>query len=100
MQKLRLWRVDISSQTGCQAPSLYVESTSVAKHNNEQASLVAIKLAKEKSGLSRFPKSWNFTAVHMADHFQLDGRWARRSDYFLQNGKWMRYRPFDEEEEV
>jgi len=69
MQKLRLWRVDISSQTGCQAPSLYVETTSVAKHNNEQASLEAIKLAKEKSGLSRFPEAWNFTAVHMSGTF-------------------------------
>jgi hypothetical protein len=51
----------------------------------------AIKLAKEKSGLGRFPKTWNFSVVHLEDRFQIDGRWVKQGIYRMnERGQWQK----------
>jgi hypothetical protein len=51
----------------------------------------AIKLAKEKSGLGRFPKTWNFSVVHLEDRFQIDGRWVKQGIYRMnEKGQWQK----------
>jgi len=89
---LRLWRVDITSKAGYQAPSFFIETSARSSWTREKAELEAIKLAKEKSGLGRFPKTWNFKVTHMEDHFLLKSngweKWVRQGAYTLENGKW------------
>jgi predicted FMN-binding regulatory protein PaiB len=51
----------------------------------------AIKLAKEKSGLGRFLKTWNFSVVHLEDRFQIDGRWVKQGIYRMnERGQWQK----------
>ena len=95
MNKQRLWRVVITHVSGYQAPSFYVETTTKSSQNREKAELEAIKLAKEKSGLGRFPKTWVFKVVHLEGHFILKTKnwekWVRQGDYTLSKyGNWER----------
>ena len=89
---LRLWRVDVTSKTGCQAPSLFVETSTLSSWTREKSEKEAIKLAKEMSGLGRFPKAWKFKVTHMEDHFLLKSndweKWVKQGVYRLENGSW------------
>jgi len=90
--KLRLWRVDVTSKTGSQAPSFFVETSTRSDWTREESEPEAIKLAKEMSGLGRFPETWNFKVTHMEDRFLLKSngweKWVKQGVYTLENGKW------------
>ena len=91
MSKSRLWRVVITLVSGYQAPSFYLETETPDSKIREIAEEEAIKLAKEKSGLGRFPKTWNFSVVHLEDRFQIDGRWAKQGIYRMnEKGQWQK----------
>lgn len=93
MNKIRLWRVDVTNTLGYQAPSFYVESSSSEKHTREKAEVDAIRLAKEKTALSRYPKTWKITVTHMEHLFQIDGRWVPQGVYSLNDrGQWTKKR--------
>ena len=97
MNKQRLWRVDITHVRGYQAPSFYVETSTKSSKPREEAELEAIKIAKEKSGLSRFPKSWTFTVTHLENHFLIKTKnwekWAKQGVYSLNDkGNWVKNR--------
>ena len=93
MSKPRLWRVEAQSISGLRAPSFYVETVTPDSKNREKAEQEAIKLAKEKSGLGRFPKTWKFSVVHLEDHFQIDGRWVKQGIYQMnERGQWQKNR--------
>ena len=97
MNKLRLWRVDSTSKTGCQAPSFWVETTTKSSQTREEAEQEAIKIAKEQSGLGRFPESWIFTVTHLEDHFLLKThgweKWVKQGVYKRDdNGTWRKNR--------
>lgn len=95
MKKTRLWRVVITHVSGYQAPSFKVETSTFWKKPREIAEMEAIKVAKEKSGLGRFPKSWTFTVIHLEDYFYLEtsnwSKWVKQGVYYqLENGAWAR----------
>lgn len=93
MSKARLWRVEAQSISGLRAPSFYVETETPDSKNREKAEQEAIKLAKEKSGLGRFPKTWKFSVVHLEDRFQIDGRWVKQGVYQMnERGQWQKNR--------
>jgi hypothetical protein len=55
----------------------------------EKAEQEALKLAKERTGLSRFPKTWKITVTHMENYFQINGRWVPQGVYKLnERGQW------------
>lgn len=94
MNKLRLWRVEAQNSSGLRAPSFYVETSTPEKWTREESEMEAIKLAKEISGLGRFPETWNFKVTHMDNHFVLQSngweKWVRQGVYRLENGSWTR----------
>lgn len=91
--KSRLWRVDVTNILGYQAPSFYVESSNPGTQTREKAEMDAIKLAKDNTALSRYPKTWKITVTHLENMFQLDGRWVQQRAYKLENGRWVKNRP-------
>jgi hypothetical protein len=93
MNKARLWRVDISHMLGYQAPSFLIETETKGNELREKAEQEAIRLARGKSGLGRFPKIWKFTVTHLEGHFQIDGRWVKQGVYRLnERGQWVKNR--------
>lgn len=91
MSKSRLWRVVITHVSGYQAPSFYLETETPDSKIREIAEEEAIKLAKEKSGLGRFLKTWNFSVVHLEDRFQIDGRWVKQGICRMnERGQWQK----------
>jgi hypothetical protein len=91
--KARLWRVDVISRLGYQAPSFWVETVTGGKESREKAEQEAIMLAKEKTSLSRYPKTWRITVSHMENYFQIDGKWVPQGVYSLnERGKWVKNR--------
>lgn len=56
MDRLRIWRVVPTSKTGVQAPTYFVETQDDVL---EKAERMAIKMAKERSALSKFD-TWTF----------------------------------------
>jgi len=98
--KLRLWRVDTQHKSGYHAPSFYVETATPSSKTRYESELEAIRVAKEKSGLSRFPESWTFTVTHMHDQFQLKSngweKWTKQGVYRLERGQWTR-KPLSED---
>ena len=93
MSKSRLWRVDTTHTSGYHAPSFYVETVTPDSKSREKAEEEAIKLAKEKTGLSRFPKSWIISVTHLENKIEIDGRWVRQGDYKMnERGQWQKNR--------
>lgn len=87
--KARLWRVDVTNTLGYQAPSFWVETDTDSNKTREEAEQEAIKLAKEKTSLSRFPKTWKITVNHLENYFQLDGKWVPQGLYKRnERGQW------------
>jgi hypothetical protein len=83
--------VEAQSVSGLRAPSFYVETATAESKNREKAEQEAIKLAKEKSGLSRFPETWKFSVVHLEDRFEIDGRWVKQGIYRMnERGQWQK----------
>lgn len=98
MMKKRLWRVVTTHRCGYQAPSFWVETSTLKTKPREVAEIEAIKIAKEKSGLGRFPKSWTFEVIHLEDYFFLEtqgwSKWVKQGVYTrLENGAWAKSRP-------
>lgn len=98
--KIRLWRVDTTHVSGYHAPSFYIETATSAAWTREKSEEEAIKLAKEKSGLGRFPETWIFNVHHLEDHFIVSSngweKWAKQGVYRLEKGNWTR-KPLPEE---
>lgn len=94
MNKTRLWRVDLTHRMlGYQAPSFWVETETHGNKTREEAEQEAIKLAKERTSLSRFPKTWRIRVEHMENYFQLNGKWVPQGLYTLnQKGNWVKNR--------
>lgn len=93
MNKVRLWRVDVTNRLGYQAPSFWVETSTHESQTREKTEVVAIRLAKEGTALSRFPKTWKITVTHLENYFQLNERWVRQGDYKLnEQGQWSKKR--------
>lgn len=93
MNKVRLWRVDVTNSLGYQAPSFRVETSTDESKLREKAEVEAIKLAKERTALSRFPKTWKITVTHMENYFQIDGKWVPQRVYKLnEQGQWSKNR--------
>lgn len=94
MNKLRLWRVEAQNSSGLCAPSFFVETSTPSKWTREESEQEAIRLAKERSGLSRFPETWTFIATHLEDHYVLKSngweKWVKQGVYRLEHGKWTR----------
>lgn len=91
MFKARLWRVDTQHVAGYHAPSFWIETDTKVTQNREKAEQEALKLAKEKSGLSRFPETWKFTVTHLENYFQIDGRWVKQGVYRMnEKGQWVK----------
>ncbi len=89
MNKARLWRVDVTKILGYQAPSFWVETATNASQTREKAEQEALRLAKERTGLSRFPKAWKITVTHMENYFQINGKWVPQGLYRLnERGQW------------
>lgn len=89
MNKARLWRVDVTSIWGYQAPSFFLETETNGNQTREKAEQMALQLAKDKTALSRYPKSWRITVEHMENYFQLNGRWVPQGVYSLNDrGQW------------
>lgn len=90
--KIRLWRVEAQSISGLRAPSFFVETATSSNLTREESEPEAIKLAKEKSGLGRFPETWNFTVTHLEDYFLLKSngweKWVKQGVYTLEHGRW------------
>lgn len=90
--KLRLWRVEAQSISGLRAPSFYIETSTPEVLTREKSEQEAIRLAKEKTGLSRFPETWKFSVTHLEDHFHLKSngweKWVKQGVYKLENGSW------------
>jgi hypothetical protein len=103
MNKLRLWRVEAQNSSGLRAPSLYVETSTPRDWSREVARLEAVELAKEMSGLGRFPETWNFIATHLESKFVLSSngweKWVDQGVYRLEHGRWTRKRPDEDEED-
>jgi len=76
MTKTRLWRVDVINKVGTQAPYLMVETQSYLKY---EAETEAIKLAKERTRLSDFSKTWNFIPS-CTDKMLYNGKWLTREE--------------------
>ena len=74
MNRLRIWRVVPTSQTGSQAPYFFVETQ---QNVLESAYLEAMRLAEEKCCLSKFD-SW---------FFRLEKLSVRKDDF----GRYFRY---------
>jgi len=70
--KNRLWRVDIISKAGYQAPYFIVETSAYLKYKAESE---AISIAKERSRLSDFGNDWTFTAVCLEKKKDYSGKW-------------------------
>jgi hypothetical protein len=93
MNKARLWRVDVTNILGYQAPSFWIETETHVNLTREKAEQEALKLAKEQTGLGRFPKTWRITVTHLENYFQLNGRWVRQGVYKLnEKGQWSKNR--------
>lgn len=93
MNKARLWRVDVTSIMGYQAPSFWVETETNGNQTREKAEQEAIRLAKEKTALSQFPETWRITVTHLENYFQLNGRWVKQGVYSLnERGQWVKNR--------
>jgi len=94
MNKTRLWRVEAQSISGLRAPSFFVETSTPENWTREESEQEAIRLAKEKSGLDRFPETWTFKANHLENHFLLQSngweKWVKQGVYRLENGSWTR----------
>ena len=91
--KVRLWRVDVSSRLGYQAPSFWVETETNGNQTREKAEQEALRLAKERTGLSRYPETWKITVNHMENFFQINGRWVPQGIYSLnERGQWAKNR--------
>jgi hypothetical protein len=102
MFKKRLWRVDIIHSMGYQAPSFFVETATLSSSTREVAEKEAIKIAKEKTRLSSFPKSWTIKVVHLENHFFLEtphwSKWVPQGVYSLNShGVWVRNKTKDNE---
>lgn len=72
-QKLRIWRVVPTSQTGVQAPTFFVETT---EEGREKAEVIATKLAKQKSALS-LHDCWFFKLTKMSVKVDKFGRYIK-----------------------
>jgi hypothetical protein len=83
MRKLRLWRVDCTSNLGYNAPSKFIVSEGDRLWKAEQ---MAIEEAQASSRLKDFPKTWTFTATLMDREF-LNGKWYTLHDYSLKTSK-------------
>lgn len=92
MNKARLWRVDLTHKVGYQAPSFWVETVTNTNKTREEAELEAIRLAAERTALSKFPETWTITVTHLENFFQIDERWVPRGLYRLENGRWVKNR--------
>jgi hypothetical protein len=93
MNKNRLWRVDITSICGYQAPSFWVETETNGNQTREKAEQEALRLAKERTGLSRFPEAWKITVSHLENYFQINGKWVPQGVYSLnERGQWVKKR--------
>jgi len=60
-QQIRLWRVDWVHTSGIRAPHYWVEAKvgrKLGRIDEKESRRNAIKVAKEKSRLSDFPKTW------------------------------------------
>lgn len=90
--KTRLWRVQLTSVTGANAPSFWVETSTPGNKDREVAEQEAIQLAKEYTALSRFPKVWRIKVTHLEGLFQVNGRWVPQGVYKLKDGIWVKNR--------
>lgn len=90
--KQRLWRVEVSNSFGLQAPSFWVETSTPGTKPREVAEQEALQMAKEKTGLSRFPKIWSIRVEHLENMFQIDGKWVPQGLYRLEDGIWVKNR--------
>lgn len=89
MNKVRLWRVDVTNRLGYQAPSFWVETETHSSQTREKAEQAAMQIAKGRTGLSRFPKEWKIEVNHMENYFQIEGRWVPQGIYALnEKGQW------------
>lgn len=93
MLKKRLWRVDVIHEMDCQAPSFWVETKTNVNKTREEAENEALKIAKEKTRLSDFPKSWNFKLTHLESHVYIETphwkKWVKQGVYRMDsNGVW------------
>ena len=65
--KIRLWRVDWVHTSGYRAPHYWVEAKigrdEKGREEMKKSRRNAIKVAKEKSRLSDFPKTWSCTIL-------------------------------------
>ena len=93
MNKARLWRVDVTNRLGYQAPSFWIETETNVSKTREEAEQQAIRIAKQKTSLSRFPESWKITVNHMENFFQVNGKWAKQGVYKMnERGQWSKVR--------
>lgn len=91
MNKARLWRVDVTSIWGYQAPSFWIETETPGSQTREKAEQKALQCAMEKTGLSRFPKHWKITVTHLENYFQIEGKWVPQGVYSLnERGRWVK----------
>lgn len=93
MFKARLWRVDVTNSLGYQAPSFWIETETKVNESREKAEQVALQVAKEKTGLSRFSKTWKINVTHLENYFQVDGKWVPQGVYsFNERGQKIKNR--------
>ncbi len=75
--KERLWRVRLVHKMDYEAPSFWVETFSPINTTREGAEVEALRLAKEKTRLADFPKSWTIIVTHLENYKFIDGRWVK-----------------------
>jgi len=73
ISRLRIWRVEPTSDTGIQAPTYFVETQDNVLEKAEKS---AIELAKQKSVLSKFD-TWNFRVIKQSVRKDEFGRYIR-----------------------
>lgn len=92
--KPRLWRVEAQNISGLRAPSFYIETATPSNWTREESEQDAIRLAKDKSGLGRYPETWTFRVTHLENYFLLQSngweKWVKQGVYRLENGSWTR----------
>jgi hypothetical protein len=77
---------------GYQAPFFWVETVTNSNKTREEAEQEAIRLAQERTALSRFPETWKISVTHLENFFQIEERWVPKGLYRLENGRWVKNR--------